>query len=124
MVVALKRGIEASLLVKHSHRLVPCPFPEQGYDLLPGFQIDNRGICDGIVELPELPEDGVHPLGVVEVGRRLAEQVERIVLALVSALVLAAEAPLERLLGGGLDALLSHASRAPRPGRAPRRRRG
>jgi len=59
----LEWGIQASLIVKDLQGQLPCPFPEQGYDPLPGFQIDNGGICDGIVELPELTEDGVHRSG-------------------------------------------------------------
>src|SRR2546430_15806073 len=81
----------------------------------------------GFVELAELAKDTFHALVVVQVGRRLAERVEGVVLPLVPPLVLAAEPPLEGLLGGRLDpvaGLLSHATQAQRPARAPRRRRG
>src|SRR5207247_4637357 len=122
-----ERGIQASPLVKDPGSLLPGPCPEQRHDPLPGFQVDDWGIFDRVVELAELAKDTVHPLVVVQVGRSLAEQVEGVVLPLVPPLVLAAEPPLEGLLGGRLDpvaGLLSHATQAQRPARAPRRRRG
>src|SRR5581483_9564192 len=76
-----------------------------------GVQADDRRIGHGVVELTQLAEDAVHAMRVVEVRGRLAEEIERVVVALVAALVLAAEASLEGALGGGLDWVVGAHSR-------------
>src|SRR5262249_37148399 len=119
-------GIQATTLVKEEQRLGPRSLAEQRHDLLPRRQVHDWGIDDRVINLPELTEDPIDARQIVEARGGLAEEVERVVVALVPPLVLSPEPPLERLVRGRLDRIggrLSHATRARRRAPVPRRRR-